>query len=200
MNNENYIDSEKVKGIIENCQFDEFKNAVQGGAIDVNHKYQGRYGTGGSTLSFAYRNSLDLEKKIKWITLFASFGGDVNNELMSLIRHQGEAALIKTFVELGADVNKRDEHGRTVMFEAAWGDRIEHIKCLAELGADVNARANDGRTPVFYTIERQDIDTMRCLAELGADFNATADDGSTPLSCAKGYTKSVKCLKANGAK
>ncbi|MCL1813822.1 MAG: hypothetical protein FWG29_09935 [Treponema sp.] len=190
----------EIKEMIENCQFDEFKDAIQAGAINVNQKWQSYHGMPNAAFTFAYLNSLDLENKIKWIKLFASFGADVNNELWSLIRHQGEAVLIKTFVELGADIHKRNEHGRTLMFEAVWGDRVEHIKCLAELGADVNARDNDGRTPIFYTIERQDIDTMQCLAELGADLNAIANDESMPLSHAKGYTKAVKWLKANGAK
>jgi ankyrin repeat protein len=198
--NSNKVEITELKEMIENCQFDEFKNAVQAGTIDVNYKWPSYHGMPNAAFTFAYLNSLDLENKIKWVTLFASFGADVNNELWSLIRHQGEAVLIKTFVELGADIHKRNEHGRTLMFEAVWGDRVEHIKCLAELGADVNARDNDGRTPIFYTIERQDIDTMQCLAELGADLNAIANDESMPLSHAKGYTKAVKWLKANGAK
>ena len=68
----------EVQKLIEYSQFDEFKNTVHAGAIHVNQKYPGRYGMGGSTPSFTYRNSLHLENKIKWVKLFTELGADLN--------------------------------------------------------------------------------------------------------------------------
>jgi hypothetical protein len=190
----------EIQELIKNCKFDEFKNAVHAGEININIEYPRRYGMGGPLKSFSYNCAPDLENAVKWVKLFASLGVDFNNEMLSIINNVYGAELIKTFVELGVDIHRRDEVNRTIMFYAAWRGNVEVVKCLAELGADVNAKNNNGRTAVFSAVSDYKIDSLKCLKSLGADLNIKANDGSTPLSYAKNYPKAAKWLKANGAK
>ncbi|HKQ38667.1 MAG TPA: ankyrin repeat domain-containing protein [Verrucomicrobiae bacterium] len=53
--------------------------------------------------------------------------------------------MIRVALAAGADLNARDERGRTVMFAA----RGRAIKLLVDLGADINVKDNQGITPVM---------------------------------------------------
>jgi len=196
----NYGISE-IQKLVEDCQFDEFKNAVHAGEIDINIEHPKRYGLGGSIKSFSYRYAPDLENAVKWIKLFASLGADFNSEMMSLADNARGAELIKAFAETGVDIHRRDDAGRTILFFTAWHGNTEMIKRLAELGLDVNAKDNDGCTPLHYTLEIDKTDNMRCLVELGADVNARDNNGCSAVFRAISDYKidSLKCLKSLGA-
>ncbi len=54
----------------------------------------------------------------------------------------------------GANIEGRDEHGRTPLHSAA--SNIYYPKVILTLlaaGADVNARDEDGATPLFHAVE-----------------------------------------------
>lgn len=53
--------------------------------------------------------------------------------------------MIRLALASGADVNARDEMGRTVMFSA----RGKAIQVLVDAGADVNVKDNEGKTPLL---------------------------------------------------
>lgn len=55
-------------------------------------------------------------------------------------------------IDLGADLNARDNNGDTPLFMAAYGNKNpEVIKALLEYGADVNIRDDSGKTALEYT-------------------------------------------------
>jgi len=53
---------------------------------------------------------------------------------------KGQLEEVKLLIEVGADVNVKDEFGYTPLMEASTNDQIEVIKLLIESGADVNAK------------------------------------------------------------
>jgi uncharacterized protein len=61
-----------------------------------------------------------------------------------------DAAQIQALLSRGADIDARDEVGRTALLIATHGNRIEAAKALIEAGADVNAkdRINDKPPPL----------------------------------------------------
>ncbi len=86
--------------------------------------------------------------------------------------------------EQGADINFRDQYGKTPIFEVARRDG--DILLMVELGADINAAAFDGRTPLHVAAARGNSKAVRALLKAGADIEAQTRDYSgyghfTPL-------------------
>jgi ankyrin repeat protein len=59
----------------------------------------------------------------------------------------GDASLVRSLLERGADPNAADDHGATPLMWAVTD--LEKVKLLIEHRADVGARSNDGRTPLM---------------------------------------------------
>ncbi|CBN79308.1 Ankyrin [Ectocarpus siliculosus] len=95
----------------------------------------------------------------------------------------GEHACARVLLELGADVDARDECGRTPLFQASRrgaGGGCETIRELLRGGADVQARSEDGDTPLHVACHCGWADAVRLLLRHGADETARCDLGKTP--------------------
>ena len=60
-----------------------------------------------------------------------------------------EVALVKQFIEGGADVNGADRRGSTALSYAAGEGLVECTKVLLEANADVEQADRDGLTPLY---------------------------------------------------
>ena len=128
--------------------------------------------------------------------------------LQEVSGHSHSLKKIKKFIAAGADVNAKDEFGRSVLRLASRLDgNIEIVrelikagadvnahkddvyvfeyaangeiaKELIKAGADVNARDKDGRTPLMFG---NDVGVVKELIKAGADVNARDNHGFTPL-------------------
>lgn len=92
---------------------------------------------------------------------------------------------VKLLLDAGADVNAKDNIGKTALMYAAKafnGGDIELISILVNAGADINARDNRGYTALMYaaayTVEDNVFET---LIKYGADVNARDNEGQTAL-------------------
>ena len=100
----------------------------------------------------------------------------------------GDLEVVQKLVEYDADVNAKDEEGKTPLYVASEG--TYHKDCsvhrlLLELGADVNVRAKDGWIPLHNaSYFGAGLEVIRLLLERGADINARSKDDSTPLHTA----------------
>ena len=104
-------------------------------------------------------------------------------------------------VDLGADVNAKDDKGSTALIEASYrGDR-ETVSALVEIGADMNAKDNYGNTALIIASHEGYTDTVSILLKNGADVNEITKDGSTALMRAsgEGHSETVSVLLKNGA-
>ena len=90
---------------------------------------------------------------------------------------EGQANVVKSLLDNGADVNERgrcDWHwdpSVTTLSCAAYGGNIETVKVLIERGADVNARSNDGWTPLMSAAYIGHASIATLLIEKGADVD-----------------------------
>jgi ankyrin repeat protein len=165
-----------------------------------------------------------------------ALGADVNAVLMNnngslesplkLAVFCGEVAIVTLLVEAGADINKVDSYGWSILdyaknkdvmkyligkgVRSKYGDvtgmlhaairdgKIDQVKILVELGADVNAKY-DGISSLDLALSRNKIEIAKCLIEHGADVNAGTSTGWTYLHRALSDFELVKMLVEAGA-
>ena len=86
-----------------------------------------------------------------------------------------------------ADINARDDHGRTALNLAAAHGDIDQVKLLLDKGANVNAKDSDGATPLHAAARKGHLAIAELLVARGADVNAASNNGATPLHLAGAY-------------
>ena len=112
--------------------------------------------------------------------------------------------VLSAFVAAGADVNARDDAGRTPLHRASASNLTGVISALLDAGADPNARDSKGSTPLHAVVGswwRASDNSVRLLAAAGADLNARNNEGETPLDIARNRdaTATVQTLIELGA-
>jgi ankyrin repeat protein len=124
---------------------------------------------------------------------------------------RGDASAVKTLLAYGADVNTRDDYGRTLLSIASRRDRLGVVRTLLASGADVNApdsRAelphNAGMTPLHWAAARGHKSVLELLLANKAAVDARDHQGLTPLhaaldSCPENVEEVVRLLLSAGS-
>ena len=107
--------------------------------------------------------------------------------------------VLQYLVDQGADVNAKDNMGRTPLHDkAAYDADFDMMKCLVENGADVNAKTDKNATPLHFAADNgyhSSIHFLGLLIENGADVNVKTSDGRIPLDVA--FTEEKKEILRN---
>lgn len=114
---------------------------------------------------------------------------------------KGYEEIVKALIAAGADVNAKNEYGRTALLQAACKkDRGKIAYLLVKAGADVNTKANGGRSALSMAASYSHIGVMKALVMGKVDIDKP-DDGLTPLFYAirDNREKSVRFLLKHGA-
>ncbi|MBN2181513.1 MAG: ankyrin repeat domain-containing protein [Sedimentisphaerales bacterium] len=125
-------------------------------------------------VEFLLNNDADVDTEM--------FTGDTPLMIAARYARDGKYETIKTLLEHGANVNHKNEDGRTVLHEAAMYSGKEVINLLISYGADVNARDEHQSTPLHQAAMLNNIEAAKALVENGADiFAKNYHDYSKPL-------------------
>jgi len=123
----------------------------------------------------------------------------------------GDVTLVRSHLRRGADVDTRDDGGRTPLHWAVrrsrrkgslFGDRNKSVvKLLLAKGADVDARTNWGCTPLHFAAAWGRPDLAEVLLEKDAGVEALDEKQWTPLFLAAyhGYPDMARLLLDHGA-
>ena len=106
----------------------------------------------------------------------------------------------RALVKLGADLEARDNQGRTPLYQAAGSLFFGGVQALLKYGADVNARDNEGRTPLWAAAVSQYLGTNPYYAPPVEDENDPQYNNSgDPVQYAKDRQRMATLLRKAGA-
>jgi ankyrin repeat protein len=113
----------------------------------------------------------------------------------------GNAALIRTLLDGGAEVNAAQVDGMTALHWATYRDDAESAALLIRAGADVNVQNRYGVPPLSIAAANGNASIVALLLDAGADPNTVLRGGETALMSAAraGSLAAVQDLLAHGA-
>eukprot|EP00919_Chromeraceae_sp_WS-2016_P003590 GHVR01008694.1.p1 GENE.GHVR01008694.1~~GHVR01008694.1.p1 ORF type:complete len:123 (+),score=13.34 GHVR01008694.1:185-553(+) len=77
--------------------------------------------------------------------------------------------LVKLLIDIGANVNAKDNKGITPLIVASIEGHLDVIKLLIDKGADVNDRDNIGTTPLICASNKGHLAVVQLLIDKGAE-------------------------------
>jgi ankyrin repeat protein/predicted nucleotidyltransferase len=116
----------------------------------------------------------------------------------------GRIELARKLLELGIEIDRRDDSQKTALLYALENDYCENVdvvKLLVEQHATVNAKDREGYCPIHRAAERNYIDSMKVLIDNGAQINCPSNSKDTPLHLAafRGHKEAAALLISKGA-
>ncbi|KAL3457114.1 ankyrin repeat-containing domain protein [Aspergillus heterothallicus] len=95
---------------------------------------------------------------------------------------EGQLQVARILAAKGANLNNRDQHGRSAFSYLAEKSQIEMMKFfISELGVDVTDVDSSGRSPLWYACSTNSVTSIKLLLEAGADKFKADVSGKIPL-------------------
>ena len=108
----------------------------------------------------------------------------------------GDVASIRTLLAEGAEIDARDDTGRTPVMAATAARQVDAVRVLVDAGADVDIRDDRLDNPFLYAGAEGLLDILRIVNEAGADPAITNRFGGIALIPAseRGHVEVVRYL------
>jgi len=107
-----------------------------------------------------YDDLVQLLKHLKKTNYVESVG------ILNIAAGTGYLDVVRYMIEKqGIDVNKQDNDGVTLLFDAAWGGHLKIVEYLIQMGANANKQDNIAMTPLFPAAWGGGIDVVKYLTE-----------------------------------
>lgn len=109
---------------------------------------------------------------------FLNNGYDKNSleENMPVVMYaylKGRPQIAKTLIESGADINRQNSEGDTLLHHAASRNDATMVKALLDASAKINIKNILGKTPLMLALEKNRIPIAETLIKSGADVSIT---------------------------
>lgn len=155
-------------------------------------------------ISFGHAIDLNQQEKLQtwWQQgLSVEFCDERGNTGLMRAAWEGNLALVKQFVQAGAQINRRNDKQETAIMLAAWRGHESVVTLLLQHQADIDQNGR-GWTPLMYAAFAGHSEIVERLLFAGADINAPMINGSTALMMAarEGHVSIVGRLLAAGAR
>jgi len=127
--------------------------------------------------------------------LLAACSREYNTELMNASK-DGDLASVKAILARGADIDQRNNKGKTALMFAVSEGNTEVTRFLILQGADVDAVDQYGTSALIVAATAGHGDDVAALLEAGADISVRDESGGAPLVNAVyfGHVDAVKAL------
>ncbi len=89
----------------------------------------------------------------------------------------GHVAAVGVLLKAGADVDARDDDGRTALRGAVSKGHVSVVKALLKVGAGIELSDKHGLTALHVAALEGWVAAVRVLLKAGADIDARDDDG-----------------------
>lgn len=108
---------------------------------------------------------------------------------------------LQFFIRLGADLEARDNNGRTALMQAVINGNLNTLNALIQAGANLEMRDNNNLTALMHAASNGNLYTLIPLLQAGSNVNAQNHDGVTVLMLAasSGNLEIVNTLIMRGA-
>lgn len=136
-------------------------------------------------------------------SLRRSISGCSGSRLTALLKpaiDSGNAYLVSTLIDAGADVNDRDSNGGSVLSLAVRAGNVEIVKILMASGCEIDNTVDQVLHEAAST-NRVDLIEFLCKSFASIDVNSVNSDGRTPIhiAAALGYVEVLSfCLSVGG--
>lgn len=94
----------------------------------------------------------------------------------------GDPQQLQKLWDSKADLNRPDEHGRTLLIEAVLEKRGDLAALLLEHGADPKRADHEGNTALHFAAQEHQPELVQLLLDKGAVVDAQDRLGNTPLA------------------
>jgi len=185
--------------------------AVQNGRFEASRlllqhdaKVNGKDNKGRTALDWALSKS-----DVGAIHLLLEYGANVNHHesefgLTPLILAvlNGRVETLRLLLQHNAEVDGKDNKGRTALYRALSNNNVGAIRLLLEYGAIVNQHESEfGSTPLIQAVQTGHVDIVRLLLQHNADVEAADLEGDRALHWAlyDGNLEMVRVLLERGA-
>ncbi len=125
----------------------------------------------------------------------SSYPMNTIQNLLQAVQNNDTAPVIKA-LELGADVNKTDEQGRSLLLIATVHAHTEMATLLVQHGADVNLQAHNKDSAFLYAGASGQTTLLELFIAHGARFDLFNRYNGTALipACERGHVETVRLL------